>query len=98
MSVFVGTRLHSVVLATCAFVPSVMLEYRPKCRDYMLSIGQEDYVIRTDKFRSEEVWERACELNSERNRFSEALYQSIKPLRERQLRKASELQKAMLGD
>ncbi|MCK4999762.1 MAG: polysaccharide pyruvyl transferase family protein, partial [Anaerohalosphaera sp.] len=31
VSVFVGIRLHAVALATCAYVPSVMLEYRPKC-------------------------------------------------------------------
>lgn len=36
--VFVGLKLHSVVLAMCAGVPSVSLEYLPKCRDYMKSV------------------------------------------------------------
>ena len=95
-SVFVGTRLHSVVLATCAYVPSLMLAYRPKCVDYMLSIGQDDHVIRTDKFRADEVWEKACHLSAERSRFSEALYLSMKPLRGRQLAMAKKLQETML--
>jgi hypothetical protein len=97
-SVFVGTRLHSVVLATCAYVPSVMLEYRPKCRDYMLSIGQSDFLTRTDEFRAEEIWEKVLHVNSRRNCFSEGLYVSMKPLRERQRVRASEVQQAMLDN
>ena len=26
-----------------------MIEYRPKCRDFMDSVGLEEYVVRTDK-------------------------------------------------
>jgi hypothetical protein len=48
-SVFVGFKLHAVVLAYCARVPSLMIEYRPKCRDFMESIGAEDFVIRAGK-------------------------------------------------
>ena len=95
-SVFVGTRLHSVVLATCAYIPSLMLAYRPKCKDYMLSIGQGDYVICTDKFHAEEVWQKAFHMNSERNRFSQELYLSMKPLRDYQVGKAQKLQEGML--
>jgi len=97
LSVFVGTRLHSAVLATCAYVPSIMLEYRPKCRDYMMSIGQEDYTIRTDKFKAEDVWDIVIDWNSKRESLSEALYQSIKPLRDKQRAKAEELMKTMMG-
>lgn len=95
-SVFAGMRLHSVVLATCAYVPPLVLEYRPKCLDYMLSIRHEEFVIRTDMFQANDVWEKACHINANRNRFSEALYMSIKPLRDVQLRKAHELQDLML--
>lgn len=31
MQAFVGLKLHAVVLAMCAHVPSILLEYRPKC-------------------------------------------------------------------
>jgi polysaccharide pyruvyl transferase WcaK-like protein len=47
-SVFVGFKLHAVVLAYCAHVPALMIEYRPKCRDFMESIGADDFVIRAD--------------------------------------------------
>jgi polysaccharide pyruvyl transferase WcaK-like protein len=91
VSVFVGMRLHSVALATCAYVPSIMLEYRPKCRDYMMSIGQEDVTIRTDHFEGENVWEMIQTLSSQRQRISELLYHAIKPLRQKQFRRAEEL-------
>lgn len=51
--VFVGQKLHSTVIACMNGVPSVMIEYRPKCRDFMASVDLEDYVIRTDQFTAE---------------------------------------------
>ncbi len=48
--VFVGQKLHSVVLAYCANTPAIMIEYRPKCRDFMASIGMEKFNLRTDQF------------------------------------------------
>jgi len=97
LSTFVGTRLHSVVLATCAYVPSVMLEYRPKCKDYMMSIGQETNTIRTDKFKAEDVWDIVKTWNIERTKVSQELYRSIKVLRDKQRVKAKELMKEMIS-
>ncbi len=48
-TVFLGEKLHATVTAICAGVPSVMIEYRPKCRDFMASIGLEEYVVRSDE-------------------------------------------------
>lgn len=45
---FIGEKLHSVILAMCTYTPSIMLEYRPKCLDFMMSMGLEKYNIRTD--------------------------------------------------
>jgi polysaccharide pyruvyl transferase len=44
----IALKLHAGVLAACANVPFVMLEYQPKCRDFCASIGWENYNIRTD--------------------------------------------------
>lgn len=95
-NIFVGTRLHSVVLANCAYVPSLMIAYRPKCLDYMQSIEQDKYVITTDKFKAEEVWDMVINMNSIRNKFAENLYLSIKKIKDKQLLKAMELQNDML--
>ena len=84
-------KLHSVVLANCSYVPSVMLEYRPKCSDYMSSVGQEKYNIRTDQFRAKDVWSLVEDMNANRERYSRELYSAIKPLRDRQKLKAEDL-------
>ena len=93
VSVFVGMKLHSVILATCAYVPSIMLGYRPKCLDYMMSIGQEQDAIRTDKFRAEEVWDRVISKHASRDELSQTLYRSIKPMKDKQLLRAEGLMK-----
>jgi len=97
LSVFVGMKLHAVVLATCAFVPSVMLEYRPKCRDYMRSIEQEAYSVSTDCFESEHVWDIMRSMNAERSHHSDTIADKIRLLRDKQTKKASELMLVFSG-
>lgn len=41
----IGVRLHSAVLAVCAGVPPVLLGYRDKCLDFMLSMDLESMYI-----------------------------------------------------
>ncbi len=70
MSVFVGMKLHAVALATCAFVPSIMVEYRPKCLDYMASIGQEEFTIRSDSLDGLDLLDRVVRIASNRTAHS----------------------------
>jgi GT2 family glycosyltransferase len=44
----IGERLHAVVLAAAVGTPFVAVEYRPKLRDFALSVGNEDSLVRTD--------------------------------------------------
>ncbi len=46
---FIGEKLHSVILATCVYTPPIMLEYRPKCLDFMMSMELQEFNIRTDR-------------------------------------------------
>jgi polysaccharide pyruvyl transferase WcaK-like protein len=48
--IFIGQKLHSTIIAYMSRVPAIMIEYRPKCRDFMASLGLEDYVIKTSDF------------------------------------------------
>lgn len=41
-SALIGVRLHSAVLAACVGVPPILLGYREKCLDFMMSMGLED--------------------------------------------------------
>jgi Polysaccharide pyruvyl transferase len=46
--VVLGAKLHALVLAAAAGVPSVALAYSPKCLDFQLSVDQGDLAFRTD--------------------------------------------------
>lgn len=87
-SVFLGMKLHAVVLATCSFVPSIMVEYRPKCRDYMESIEQEMFTVKADNFSSDKVWDLIKELDAHREEYSKNLYNIICKMKENQIKKA----------
>jgi polysaccharide pyruvyl transferase WcaK-like protein len=45
---FVGVKLHASGLAMITGVPSLLFEYLPKCRDFMLPIGMEHTLISMD--------------------------------------------------
>jgi polysaccharide pyruvyl transferase WcaK-like protein len=77
LTAFVGMKLHATVLATCALTPSIMLEYRPKCRDYMQSIGQGDFTFKTDAFRAGKVWEIVRGWNQHRRDAASSLAAAI---------------------
>ena len=48
VQVFVGIKLHAVALAMCSSVPSLMIEYRPKCREFATTMGVQDFCVRSD--------------------------------------------------
>jgi polysaccharide pyruvyl transferase WcaK-like protein len=77
LTAFVGMKLHATALATCALTPSVMLEYRPKCRDYMQTIGQGAHTFQTDRFRAEMIWELVQSWNANRADAANTLLQGI---------------------
>lgn len=95
VSVFLGIKLHAVALATCAYVPSVMLEYRPKCIDYMAAIDQEKATVRTDRFDANQTWETIEQFSSNRDEYSKEMYQKIRPVAENQRIKANRLYQAL---
>ncbi|MBD3245486.1 MAG: hypothetical protein GF333_00560 [Candidatus Omnitrophica bacterium] len=53
--IFIGEKLHSVILAHCAHVPALSFGYRPKCADYMASMGMSEFNLRTDEVNVELV-------------------------------------------
>lgn len=81
--VFVGEKLHSVVLATAVFVPSLMLEYRPKCLDFQRSLGPASHTIRTGSFVAQDVVAKVEELSLDRERQQAALIEAVGRLRAR---------------
>lgn len=91
MSVFVGMKLHASMLAMCAYVPLIAVEYQPKCKDFMASVDQESFMLRSDAFRAEEAWELVKKLSHERTQHSEVLFRSVNKLKSKQVAKAKDL-------
>ena len=52
------SRLHAGILASLSGTPLVSLEYQPKCRDFALSIDDEQSLIRTDQVTKSAVVDR----------------------------------------
>jgi Polysaccharide pyruvyl transferase len=75
--VFVGMKLHSVVLAAAAGVPGVMIEYHPKCGDFQASIGRERYTVRTDELHAERLAALTFELAGARDRHAADLESKV---------------------
>jgi polysaccharide pyruvyl transferase WcaK-like protein len=46
---FIGQKLHATIMACMERIPSIMVEYNPKCRDFMASVAMESYVIKTSE-------------------------------------------------
>lgn len=91
LTAFVGMKLHATVLATCAYVPSIMIEYRPKCRDYMKSINQEDVTVRSDALDADTVWETVRPWEYAGHERRQSLYQAVRLLSRLQRLRANEI-------
>lgn len=61
----IAERLHAQVFSSGAGVPAVALEYRPKCRDYMASLGMERMCVRTDQVSPAALLERVDEIEAD---------------------------------
>ncbi len=81
--VFVGMKLHSVVLASAVLVPSLMLEYMPKCRDFQASLGREERTLRTDAVTAAAIVEQVRDLDALHGRERDGLEAAVGDLRNR---------------
>ena len=81
----------SVVFAMCAHVPSLMIEYRPKCLDFMKSVGQERFTVRTDQLSGDLLEDRFDELLASPASTSRQIAERMLALRGRQEARAAEL-------
>ena len=97
VDVFVGLKLHSVVLAHCAYVPSLMIEYRPKCADYMASLRLEAQTFRSDCLEADRLYEAIRDLRQNRGAHQEALFTGIAEMNELQRAFAQEITEYVRG-
>ena len=56
-AVVLAQRLHVAVLAAAAGVPFVMIDYQPKCADFVASVDADEASIRTDEVTADRLEE-----------------------------------------
>lgn len=79
--IFVGQRLHSVVLASAMFVPYIALEYRPKVLDFTRSVKREAFTIRTDRMTVDQMVEFSEDLERNHESHRHDLFRQVGFLR-----------------
>lgn len=77
VDVFVGEKLHASVFAAITHTPFCMLEYRPKCHDFMGSLDLLDYNFRADQIVVEELLEKLNHLHDNAAQMQEYLYSMV---------------------
>jgi polysaccharide pyruvyl transferase WcaK-like protein len=95
-TLFIGQKLHATVMATLLRIPSIMVEYQPKCHDYMASIGMQDCVIKTSDFDESWVLEKLEYLSSHEFVVRAELDFQVLKYRKLQHRLASRLSQSVL--
>ncbi len=91
MEAFIGLKLHAVMMAMCVHVPSIMIEYRPKCLDFMKSVGQEDFNFRSDQIEIDRVIEKLSNIISSRDKASDVVKEQMLKIKRKQKEVISDL-------
>jgi polysaccharide pyruvyl transferase WcaK-like protein len=94
--VFIGQKLHATIFATMQRIPAIMLEYRPKCLDFMMSIGMERFSVRTDAVEPQGLAEKVQELVDTRERIGCELESKVLFYKEKQMKVAASLESVLM--
>ena len=91
----VAERLHGAVLAAASGTPSVLVEYRPKLRDFAQSVGLEQTTIRTDSLKRGALLELTEATLDRKDSISAEMMLRVSALRRRQSETARLIKQAI---
>ncbi len=83
VQVFVGIKLHACALAMCASVPTLMVEYRAKCREYAGTMGTEAYCLRSDTLDAGQMLELVEQLKARGPTVAAGMHQQAQAIKQR---------------
>jgi polysaccharide pyruvyl transferase WcaK-like protein len=72
-TIFLGVRLHSVILAHCASVPAVMVAYAPKCVDHMEAVDMSHCALSRAQWQASTIYSKIQEVYCNREAISSCL-------------------------
>lgn len=93
--VFIGEKLHSVVLAMLTRTPSIMIEYHPKCRDFMMSMGNGKFCFRPAEIEPHMLIATVVQLYEQLSEYQEAIDQRVLDFASRQRKIANNVMKRL---
>ena len=83
VQVFVGIKLHACALAMCASVPTLMVEYRAKCREYAGTMGTEEFCLRSDTLDAEQMLALVDQLKARGPSVAAGMHQHARVIKQR---------------
>lgn len=93
---FIGQKLHSTIIACMERIPSIMIEYQPKCRDFMASIDMEDYIVKTSDVTPANILKKVAEMEKDYKNIRHALDNKVSGYRKRQYKISREIEESLL--
>jgi len=93
---FIGQKLHASIMACMERIPTIMIEYQPKCRDFMASVDMEDYVIKTSDCSPEGLQKLFNKLEKNASVIQKTLDKRVTGYRKIQKQEAAKITKQLL--
>ena len=86
--VHIATRMHSIIFASTAGVPSLAIPYEPKIASFMEMLGQDEYIIDINNLDLEEAISKFNKLWANRDKAREVILAKIEVLKEKSYQNA----------
>ncbi len=91
----VSERLHGAILAAATGTVPVMVEHRPKLRDFAASVGLDELVIRTDELEKRSLIELAPHAYEKRAELTQPMMARVDKFRSLQRKAALRIQRSL---
>ncbi len=95
-SLFIGQKLHASIMACMERIPTIMIEYQPKCRDFMASVDMEDYVIKTSDCDPKTLMALTAKLEKNKSAVAKRLDERVSYYRALQYKLAKQIEDKLL--
>lgn len=83
VQVFVGIKLHACALAMCSGVPTLIVGYREKCREFAVSVGAQDFCPRSDTLEVGQMLEMVDQLRTRGRAIADEMLAHSHAIRQR---------------
>lgn len=94
---FIGQKLHASIMACMLRIPTIMIEYQPKCRDFMASVDMEYFIIKTSECTPQNLMKLFDELSARSDEIQKTLDKRISQYRTAQFKLARKIEEDLLS-